>query len=90
MRDDILQRLKELRVELEIAQRNAAAEAAYTATGGASNPWSGASEKLDELSREQRSLELLQSGEELEGKLERLRQLDAEFDDGTTGAPSCG
>ena len=43
-----LQRLKVLRSELETAQRNADAERAFAVTG-ATNPWTGASEKLDSL-----------------------------------------
>ncbi len=79
MRHDAIQRLKVLRVELESAQRNAAAERAFEATGAEDNPWKGAVEKRDALLQEQQELELRAEGEALNGKLERLRQLDAEL-----------
>ncbi|MGA9019978.1 MAG: hypothetical protein WB438_13710 [Candidatus Cybelea sp.] len=78
MRHEVLRRLKVLRAEIETAQRNAAAERALEATGE-SNPWSGATAKLDGLRKEQRELELQAEGEALVGKLERLRQLDSEL-----------
>jgi hypothetical protein len=74
-----VQRLRILRSEIENAQRSATAERAFAATGGETNPWTGASEKLDSLHKEQRELELQKSGEELVAKLERLRALDAEL-----------
>lgn len=74
-----VQRLRILRSEIENAQRSAAAERAFAATGAEDNPWKGAVEKRDALVQEQRELELRAEGEALNGKLERLRQLDAEL-----------
>jgi hypothetical protein len=76
---DLNQRLRILKSEIENTQRNAAAEHAFEATGAESNPWKGAAEKRDALLQEQRQLELQAEGEVLNGKLERLRTLDAEL-----------
>jgi hypothetical protein len=73
------QRLRILRSEIESAQRNAAAERAFAATGAEDNPWRGAVEKRDALLQEQRELELQAEGEALNGKLVQLRTLDAEL-----------
>jgi hypothetical protein len=73
------QRLRILRAEIESAERNAAAERAFAATGASDNPWKGAVEKRDALLQEKHALELQLEGEALSGKLERLRQLDAEL-----------
>ncbi len=73
------QRLRVLRSEIESAERNASAERAFAATGAKDNPWKGATDKLNDLNKEQRELQLQQSGEALVGKLERLRALDADL-----------
>ena len=44
---DLNQRLRILKSEIEHTQRNAAAEHAFEATGGTDNPWKGAGEKFD-------------------------------------------
>jgi hypothetical protein len=76
---DLTQRLRVLKSEIETAQRNAAAEAALEATGAKDNPWLGASAKRDELNREARQLELEIKGKAIKARLERLRALDAEL-----------
>ena len=73
------QRLRVLRSEIETAERNASAERAFAATGAEDNPWKGATDKLNDLNKEQGELELQTSGEELVGKLERLRALDTDL-----------
>jgi hypothetical protein len=79
MKHEVIQRLRIVRSEMEIAARNAAAEAALAATGAEDNPWKGAGEKRDALLQEERELELQAEGEALNGKLEQLRRLDDEL-----------
>jgi|SRR5580658_11218038 hypothetical protein len=74
-----LQRLRILRSEIETAQRNAAAERAFEATGASDNPWDGAGEKRDALLQEQRGLEERAEGEALKAKSDQLRRLDEEL-----------
>ena len=55
---DLNQRLRILKSEIENTQRNAHAESAFEATGGTDNPWKGAGEKLTSLHIEHRQVEL--------------------------------
>ena len=76
---DLNQRLRILKSEIENTQRNAAAEHAFEATGGTDNPWKGAGEKLTSLHIEYRQVELEIAGNALVARLERLRTLDKEL-----------
>ena len=76
---DISQRLRVIKSEIENTQRNAAAEHAFAATGGTPNPWHGASETLNALHKEKRALELEIEGSALVARIERLRTLDEEL-----------
>jgi hypothetical protein len=76
---NLTQRLRALKSEIESAERLAAAEKAFEATGAPDNPWKGAAEKRDALLEQQRAIELQIEGETLRGKLEQLRLLDAEL-----------
>ena len=76
---DLNQRLRILKSEIEHTQRNAAAEHAFEATGGTDNPWKGAGEKLTSLHIEYRQVELEIAGNALVARLERLRTLDKEL-----------